>query len=121
MDTAMFLAGVITAQEYCSVNDAEIFDLASVLYRRVDFEWLLNKDTGLLRMGWDPETGLFHSQWEAYDEEALLLLLGIDRRRIRFRQNPGTNLNDRRRRSTVIATWAAALCSLNSIRKLGCP
>jgi len=76
IDTAMFLAGVITAQQYYS-NDAEIFDLASVLYRRVDFEWLLNKATGLLRMGWDPETGLFRSEWKAYDEEALLLLLGI--------------------------------------------
>jgi hypothetical protein len=76
IDTAMLLAGVITAQEYYA-GDADIFQLASVLYRRVDFEWLLNKDTGFLRMGWDPETGLFRSEWKAYDEEALLLLLGI--------------------------------------------
>jgi len=76
IDTAMLLAGVITAQEYYA-GDAEIFDLASLLYKRVDFEWLLNQDTGLLRMGWDPETGLFRSEWKAYDEEALLLLLGI--------------------------------------------
>src|SRR5262249_24927131 len=75
-DTAMLLAGVITAQEYYA-GDAEISHLASVLYRRVDFEWLLNKNTGFLRMGWDPETGLFRSEWKAYDEEALLLLLGI--------------------------------------------
>jgi hypothetical protein len=76
IDTAMLLAGVITAQEYYA-GDSEIFHLATALYRRVDFEWLLNKDTGFLRMGWDPETGLFLSEWKAYDEEALLLLLGI--------------------------------------------
>jgi len=27
-------------------------DLASTLYKRVDFAWLLNKQTGRLRMGW---------------------------------------------------------------------
>jgi hypothetical protein len=76
IDTAMLLAGVITAQEYYA-GDAEIFHLASTLYQRVDFNWLLDKNTGLLRMGWNPETGLFRSEWKAYDEEALLLLLGI--------------------------------------------
>jgi len=76
IDTAMFLAGVLTAQGYYA-DDPAIFHLASLLYRRVDFEWLLNRETGLLRMGWDPETGLFRSEWKAYDEEALLYLLGI--------------------------------------------
>lgn len=76
IDTALVLAGVLTAQQYYR-DDAEIFDLASTLYRRVDFQWLLNKQTGRLRMGWDPESGLFRSEWKAYDEEALLYLLGI--------------------------------------------
>jgi len=76
IDTALFLAGALTAQQYYA-DDAEICDLASTLYRRVDFAWLLNKQTGRLRMGWDPETGLFRSEWAAYDEEAILYLLGI--------------------------------------------
>jgi len=76
IDTAIFLAGVLTAQQYYR-DDVEILDLTSTLYKRVDFAWLLNKQTGRLHMGWDPETGLFHAEWKAYDEEALLYLLGI--------------------------------------------
>jgi hypothetical protein len=76
IDTALLLAGVISAQQYYS-NDAEISDLADFIYKRIEFAWLLNKETGRLRMGWDPESGLFRSEWAAYDEEALLYLLGI--------------------------------------------
>lgn len=76
IDTALFLAGAITAQQYYR-DDNEISDLASTLYKRVDFAWLLNKETGRLRMGWDPESGLFRSEWAAFDEEAILYLLGI--------------------------------------------
>jgi hypothetical protein len=76
IDTALFLAGVLTAQQYYS-DDTEISDLSTTLYSRVDFAWLLNKQTGRLRMGWDPETGLFRAEWAAYDEEAILYLLAI--------------------------------------------
>jgi hypothetical protein len=76
MDTALMLAGVLTAQQYYQ-DDAEIFDLASALYERVDFGWMLDERTGLLYMGWYPETGVLRAQWAAYDEEAILYLLGI--------------------------------------------
>jgi hypothetical protein len=76
MDTAMVLAGVLTAQQYYQ-GDAEMFELASAIYTRVDFMWMLDERTGLLRMGWLPETGMLLGEWGAYDEEAILYLLGI--------------------------------------------
>src|ERR1700687_131336 len=76
MDTALLLAGVLTAQQYYR-DDPEIFNLASGVYKRVDFTWLLDKQTGLLHMGWHPETGLLRAEWAAYDEQAILYLLGI--------------------------------------------
>jgi hypothetical protein len=76
IDTAIFLAGVLTVQQYYR-DDAEIFNLASTLYNRVDFGWLLDKKTGLLHMGWRPETGLLRAEWGAYDEQSILYLLAI--------------------------------------------
>ncbi|MGH9404728.1 MAG: glucoamylase family protein [Terriglobia bacterium] len=76
IDTALLLAGVLTAQEYYA-DDAEIPRLASDLYRRVDFAWLLDSQTGLLHMGWSPEKGLLRAEWAAYDEEMILYLLAI--------------------------------------------
>jgi hypothetical protein len=76
IDTALLLAGVLTAQQYYR-DDREIFDLASSIYNRVDFTWMLDKRKGLLHMGWRPETGLLRAEWAAYDEQAILYLLGI--------------------------------------------
>jgi hypothetical protein len=76
IDTALMLAGVLTAQQFYQ-DDAEIFDLASGLYERVDFSWMIDERTGLLHMGWNPETGLLRAEWTAYDEESILYLLGI--------------------------------------------
>lgn len=76
IDTALLLAGVLIAQQYYR-DDHEIFDLASPIYERVDFTWMLDKQTGLLHMGWRPETGFLRAEWAAYDEQAILYVLGI--------------------------------------------
>lgn len=76
MDTAMLLAGVITAQQYYA-QDAEIFQLASTLYGRTDFAWLLDPQTGFMRMGWTPEGGFLRAEWTDYWEQAILLFLAI--------------------------------------------
>ena len=76
IDTALMLAGVLTAQQFYQ-DDAEIFDLASALYERVDFPWMMDEQTGSLHMGWNPETGVLRAEWAAYDEESLFYLLGI--------------------------------------------
>src|ERR1700676_45783 len=76
IDTALLLAGVLTAQQYYR-DDAEISNLASEIYQRVDFRWMLDPRTELLYMGWHPETGLLRAEWSAYDEQAVLYILGI--------------------------------------------
>jgi hypothetical protein len=76
IDTALLLAGVLTAQQYYRDDDA-IFTLASSIYNRVDFHWMLDNQTNLLHMGWRPETGLLRGEWASYDEQSILYLLGI--------------------------------------------
>ncbi len=54
----------------CSALGAEI-------YHRVDFPWMLDRSSDLLRMGWLPEQGFLRAEWIEYDEEAILYLLAI--------------------------------------------
>jgi hypothetical protein len=76
IDTALLLGGVLTAQQ-CFVSDAEIVRMAQEIYDRVDFEWMLDPATGLLRMGWKPESGFLRSAWTKYRENAILHILAI--------------------------------------------
>lgn len=76
IDSALLLAGVITAQQYFA-TDAEIYQLASGLYARVDFPWLLDSSTRCIRMGWKPESGFLRAEWTDYDENAILAILAI--------------------------------------------
>ncbi len=76
IDSALLLAGVITAQQYFR-DDGELFNLGAEIYRRVDFSWMLDPNSGLLRMGWFPETGFLLSEWASYDEESILYFLAI--------------------------------------------
>ncbi len=76
IDTALLIAGVVTAQQYFA-NDAEIFQLAADLYERVDFPWMLDTNTNLLRMGWTPEKGFIRAYWIDYRENAILHMLAI--------------------------------------------
>lgn len=76
IDTAFFLAGVITAQQYFE-RDAEIFELAQDLYNRVEFQWMHNPKTGLLHMGWTPERGFLEHDWTDYQENSILSFLAI--------------------------------------------
>ena len=65
IDTALFLAGVLDAQEFFSRREPEeraIRDLAQKLVSRVDWGWMTNgKDT--FTMGWHPEKGFLESRW----------------------------------------------------------
>jgi hypothetical protein len=76
IDTALLLAGVLTAREYFA-QDPEIVRLANDLYDRVDFRWMLNGDPELLSQGWRPEHGFLPSRWNAYCELMILYLLAI--------------------------------------------
>jgi hypothetical protein len=76
IDTALLLAGVLTAQQYFA-EDPEIYDLGEAIYARVDFLWFLNPATHRLRMGWLPESGFLLAEWSDYDENAILAILAI--------------------------------------------
>ena len=76
IDTALLLAGVLTAREAFH-RDREIVRLADLIYRRVDFEWMLNGSPVLLSHGWRPESGFLNRRWDSYSELMILYLLAI--------------------------------------------
>jgi hypothetical protein len=79
IDTAIFLCGALTCRAYFndgSSEGEEIAQLATALYDRVDWPWMLNGgDT--FAMGWRPASGFIHSRWNHYCELMMLYLLAI--------------------------------------------
>lgn len=76
IDTALLLAGVLTVRQ-CFDGDPDVPRLADVIYRRVDFQWMLAGDPMLLSHGWKPEEGFLRGRWEHYCELMILYLLAI--------------------------------------------
>lgn len=76
IDTALLLAGVLTARQYFA-EDPEIRRNSEALYRRVEFNWLLQGDSQFLSHGWRPDSGFIPHLWRAYSEHMILYLLAI--------------------------------------------
>ena len=76
IDTALLLGGVLTARQ-CFPEDREIVTLATKIYERVDFRWMLNGHPLLLSHGWKPESGFLKPRWDTYSEDSILYLLAI--------------------------------------------
>jgi hypothetical protein len=76
IDTALLLGGVLTARQ-CFANDREIVKLATLIYERVDFRWMLNGHPLLLSHGWKPESGFLKPRWDTFSEDLILYLLAI--------------------------------------------
>jgi len=76
IDTTLLLGGVLTARRYFRA-DREIVRLATKIYERVDFQWMLNGHPHLLSHGWRPEDGFIKHRWENYSEQMMLYLLAI--------------------------------------------
>lgn len=76
IDTALLLGGVLSVRQ-CFADDEEIVRLATKIYNRVDFQWMLNSDAYLLSHGWRPETGFIRNRWSDYSESSILYLLAI--------------------------------------------
>ena len=75
IDTALLLAGVLTAALYFqggSADETEIRHLADALYRRVDWAWA-SSDAGIVGLGWTPENGQLPYSWDRGYSEALIL------------------------------------------------
>jgi hypothetical protein len=79
IDTAIFLCGALTCRAYFNDGTPEgtaIGELATQLYERVDWPWMLNGgDT--FAMGWRPASGFIRSRWNHYCELMMLYLLAI--------------------------------------------
>jgi hypothetical protein len=79
IDTALLIAGMLTAAAYFSAADAaeaELRELADALYRRVDWRWA-QRDGMAVVHGWKPDCGFLHYGWEGYSEALLLYVLGL--------------------------------------------
>ncbi|HXJ05218.1 MAG TPA: glucoamylase family protein [Candidatus Acidoferrum sp.] len=74
IDSSLLLCGVLTSRQHFS--DQEIKDLATKIYERVDWPWMLNGGP-TLSMGWQPESGFLDARWEHYCELMMIYLLGI--------------------------------------------
>jgi hypothetical protein len=79
IDTALLIAGVLTARMYFNVEtarEAELREIADQLYRRVDWRW--SQDGGkTIMQGWKPESGFLHYGWEGYSESIVLYVLAL--------------------------------------------
>ena len=79
IDTALLMAGVLTAATYftgANDDEAELRKLATTLYERVEWDWLVGEH-GTICHGWKPETGKLPWHWEGYDEALVLYLLAL--------------------------------------------
>jgi hypothetical protein len=103
IDTAIFICGVLTCRAY--FEDAEIRDLATRLYERVDWNWLLHGEK-TLSMGWTPEHGFIKSRWDSYSELMMVYLLGL-----------GSNANVMNRANWE--AWTRTYFEFNGIRFIG--
>jgi hypothetical protein len=79
IDTALLLAGMLTAAAYFSAatpDEIELRALVDALYRRVDWRWAQPKGAGVVH-GWKPGSGFLAGDWEGYCEALLLYALGL--------------------------------------------
>jgi hypothetical protein len=65
---------VLTARQHFA--DSEIQDLATKIYERVDWPWMLNGGK-TLSMGWHPESGFLDARWNQYCELMMIYLLAL--------------------------------------------
>jgi hypothetical protein len=79
IDTALLMAGVLAAGAYydrATADEAEIRRLATLLYERVDWAWMLNGGDTICH-GWRPQAGFLPFHWEGYDEALILYLMAL--------------------------------------------
>lgn len=74
IDTSILLCGVLTCRQY--FQDAQIQSLASQIYDRVNWPWMLNGGSSF-SMGWTPENGFIATRWDTYSELMMIYLLAI--------------------------------------------
>ena len=78
-DSTWLVSGALTCRQHFH-EDSEIVQLATHIYDRVDYRWMLNGDPYLLSHGWRPETGFIQFRYAKYCQLACMYLLGIGSR-----------------------------------------
>jgi hypothetical protein len=74
IDTSFLLCGVLHCRQY--FNSRKIDRLASAIYERIDWPWMLDGGQ-TLSMGWTPEDGFIRYRWDIYAELLTMYLLAI--------------------------------------------
>jgi len=74
IDTSLLLCGVLMTRQH--FQDARIQDLATKIYERVDWTWMLNGGA-TFSMGWKPESGFLAARWNHYCELMMIYLLAM--------------------------------------------
>jgi hypothetical protein len=74
IDTSILLCGVLACRQY--FQDAQIQSLATQIYNRVNWPWMLNGGA-TFSQGWTPENGFITARWDTYSELLMLYLLAI--------------------------------------------
>lgn len=74
IDTSILLCGVLTCRQY--FQDSQIQNLATQIYQRVNWPWMLNGGP-TFSQGWTPENGFLPSRWDTYSELMMIYLLAI--------------------------------------------
>jgi hypothetical protein len=74
IDTSILLCGVLTCRQY--FQDAQIQSLATQIYNRVNWPWMLNGGAAF-SVGWTPENGFIPFRWDTYSELMMIYLLAI--------------------------------------------
>ena len=79
IDTALLLAGMLTAAAYftaATADEAELRALVETLYCRVEWCWAQPQGAAVVH-GWKPGSGFLNYGWEGYSEALLLYVLGL--------------------------------------------
>lgn len=79
IDTALLVAGLLFARNYFNQDttlERAICRLATSIYERVEWTWLLSNDN-LLHMGWKPESGILPAKFQGFSEAHLLYILAL--------------------------------------------
>ncbi|CAN5387147.1 glucoamylase family protein [soil metagenome] len=77
IDTTLLIAGALCAAAYfknTNKEEAEIRDLADKLYRRIDWQWALNKGETICH-GWKPRSGFLPYRWDEHYSEAMIMYI----------------------------------------------
>ena len=80
IDTGLLMAGVLSVMSYFDQDNPienDIRERADALFRRVEWDWCLNKDKTQISMGYHPETGFIKQGWAGYNEAMVLVIMAI--------------------------------------------